>query len=78
MIMHMIACCESMTKVFSYEHFLSLVFKKTSISLSRETKFEAPNIYDTYNDQPMGKMKFEKALDGSWIRKVKKEQPQRH
>ena len=56
MIMHMIACHESMTKVFFYERFLFLVFKETGIGLIKETKFEAPSIYDTYNDQSMGKI----------------------
>ena len=56
MMMHMIACHESMTRVFSYGRFLSLVFQETGIGLIKETKFEAPSIYDTYNDQSMGKI----------------------
>ncbi|RVW21509.1 hypothetical protein CK203_110990 [Vitis vinifera] len=47
--------------------FLTLVvFKDADIGLSRETNFEAPNTYDTCDDQPMMRMKFEKATDGSW------------
>ncbi|KAL6340607.1 hypothetical protein AAG906_010515 [Vitis piasezkii] len=34
--------------------------------------FEAPNIYDTYDDQSMGRMKFEKALDVSWVRRAER------
>ena len=74
MMIHMIACCENMTHVFPYGHFLSREFKDANIDLSRETNFEAPNIYDTYDDQFMGRMKFEKAPDGSWIIKAKKTQ----
>ena len=38
--------------------------------MSRETDFEAPSIYDTYDEQFLGRMKFEKAPDGSWIRRA--------
>ncbi|RVW20890.1 hypothetical protein CK203_113691 [Vitis vinifera] len=37
------------------------------VYLSRETDFESPSTYDTYDDQSMGRMKFEKALNGSWF-----------
>ena len=43
-----------------------------SVDLSRETDFEVPSAYDTYDDQSMGRMKYEKTLDGSWVRKVDK------
>ena len=69
MMMHMIACCESTTHVLPYGRFLSRVFKDADIDLSRETDFKAPSTYDTYDDQSMGWMKFEKASDGSWIKK---------
>ena len=72
MMMHMIACCDITTKVFLYRRFISLVFKEVDIDLSKKTNFEAPSIYDTYNDHSMGKMKFEKALDDFWIRKAKR------
>ena len=72
MMMHMIACCESKTRVLSYGHFLTRVFKDVGINLSKEMDFEAFNTYDTYDDQSMGMMKFEKDLDGSWVRKVEK------
>ncbi|RVW22169.1 hypothetical protein CK203_108839 [Vitis vinifera] len=66
MMMHMIACCESTTRVLSYDCFLIRVFKDVGVNLSRETDFEAPSTYDTYDDQSMERMKFEKALKGSW------------
>ena len=50
MMMHMISCCESMTCVLPYGHFLTRVFKYVSVDLNRETDFEARNAYDTYND----------------------------
>ena len=53
-MMHIIACCESMTRVFPYGRFLSRVFKDSNINLSRKTDFEAPSIYDTYDDEFMG------------------------
>ena len=72
MMMHMITCYKSTTKAFSYRHFLSLVFKKAIINLSREIDCEAPSIHDTYNDQSPRMMKFEKAPNDSWIRKVER------
>ena len=45
------------------------MFKDADVDLSRGTDFEAPSAYDMYGDQSMGRMKFEKALDGSWVRK---------
>ena len=47
-MMHMIACCESITRVLPYGRFLSQVFKDVGINLSRETNFEDPSTYDTY------------------------------
>ncbi|RVW28142.1 hypothetical protein CK203_108598 [Vitis vinifera] len=66
MMMHLILCCESTNHVLPYGRFLTRVFKDVGGNLSRETDFEVPNTYDTYDDQSMGKMKFEKAWDGSW------------
>ena len=73
-MMHIIACCESMTRVFSYGRFLSRVFKDSNIDLSRKMDFEAPSIYDTYDDDFIGQMKFEKAPDYSWVRKAERTQ----
>ena len=72
MMMHMISCCESTTRVLPYGHFLTTVFKDAGVDLSRKTDFEAPSIYDTYDEQSLGQMKFEKAPDGSWIRRVER------
>ena len=40
--------------------------------LSRETYFEAPSTYDTYDDQFIGRVKFEKASNGSQVRKAER------
>ena len=72
MMMHMISCCESTTLVLPYDYFLTRVFKDVGVDLSREIDFEAFTIYDTYDEQPLGQMKFEKAPNGSWIRRVER------
>ena len=56
MMMHMISCCESTTRVLSYG---TRVFKDAGVDLSIETNFEAPTSYDTYDEQSLGRMKFE-------------------
>ena len=61
-----------MTHILSYGRFLTRVFKDVIVDLSREIDFEAPNAYDTYDDKTMGQMKFEKAPNGSQVRKVKR------
>ena len=50
MMMHMISCCESTTRVLPYERFLTRVFKDAGVDLSKETNFKAPSIYDTYDE----------------------------
>ena len=50
MMMHMIACCESMTLILLYGHFLTKVFKDANVDLSRKTDFEALSTYDTHDD----------------------------
>ena len=50
MMMHMISCYESKTRVLSYDCFLTKVFKDAGVNLSREIDFEATNIYDTYDE----------------------------
>ena len=72
MMMHMISCCKSMTRVLLYGRFLTKVFKDVSIDLSRETYFEVPSTYEMCDDQSMAMMKFEKVPDGSWVRKVER------
>ena len=49
-MMHMISCCESMTRVLPYGRFLTRVFKDADVDLSKETDFEAASIYDTYDE----------------------------
>ena len=73
MIMHMISCVESTTRVLPYDCFLTRVFKDARVDLSRETDFEAPTSYDTYDEQSLGRMKFEKAPGGSWIRRAERQ-----
>ena len=46
------------------------------VDLSRETDFEASSSYDTHDEQSLGWMKFEKAPDGSWIRRAERPVPQ--
>ena len=65
MMMHMISCVESSTRVLPYNRYLTRAFKDVGVDLSRETDFEAPTSYDTYDEQSLGRMKFEKAPDGS-------------
>ena len=71
MMMHMISCYKSTTRVLPYSHFLTQVFKDVGVDLSRESDFEASTIYDTYDEQSLGRMKFE-APDGSWIRRTER------
>nr|CAN75008.1 hypothetical protein VITISV_018593 [Vitis vinifera] len=73
MMMHMISCIESSTRVLPYDRFLTRAFKDAGVDLSRETDFEAPTTYDTYDEQSLGRMKFEKAPDGSWVRKAERQ-----
>ena len=65
MMIHMISCCESTTRVLPYGCFFTRIFKDVRVDLSKETNFEAPIIYDTYDEQSLGWMKFEKAPNGS-------------
>ena len=65
MMMHMISCVESSTRVLPYNRFLTRAFKDAGVNMSRETYFEASTSYDKYDDQSLGRMKFKKAPDGS-------------
>ena len=71
-MMHMIACCKNITRVLTYGSFLTKVFNNADVDLSRKTNFKAPSTYNTYDDQFIGRMKSEKALDGSWVRKAER------
>ena len=73
MMMHMISYVESTTRVLPYGRFLTRVFKDVGVNLSRETNFEALTSYDTYDEQSLGQIKFEKALDGSWVRRAEQQ-----
>ena len=72
MMMHMISCYESKTRVLPYDCFLTRVFKDVGVDLSKKKDFEAPSIYDTYDEQSLGRMKFMKTPDGSWIRRAER------
>ncbi|KAL6347658.1 hypothetical protein AAG906_026186 [Vitis piasezkii] len=52
-----------------YDRFLTRVFKDVRVDLSRGG-LEAPTSYDTYDERSLGRMKLEKAPDGSWIRRA--------
>ena len=69
----MISCVESTTRVLPYDRFLTQVLKDVGVDLSRETNFEAPTSYDTYDEQSLRRMKFEKAPDGSWVRRAERQ-----
>ena len=64
--------------MYSLLCFLTKVFKDVGAKLSRETDFEAPSTYDTYDDHSMGRMKFKKATDGFCVRKTKRAPTQAH
>ena len=50
----------------------SLKYSRMLGSIWVEKDFEASSIYDTYDEQSLGRMKFEKVPDGSWIRKAER------
>ena len=64
---HMVACCERKTRILPYEHIMTRIFKAFGIDLTVEDEVEEPSPYDTYNGTSMGRMKFEKVVDGSWV-----------
>ena len=68
MLNHMIACCESTTRVFPYGRFFMKVFKEFDLDLSIETKSDKVSVFDTYTESTMGRMKFVKSEDGEWRR----------
>ena len=72
MMMHIIACGEIKTRVLPYGCFLTRVIKDVGVNLIKDMNFEASSTYDTYDDQSMGIMKFEKALNGFWVRKAQR------
>ena len=46
---------------------MTRVFKAFCIDLTLDDEGEEPSPYDTYNGMSMGRMKFEKAIAGSWV-----------
>ena len=49
---------------------MTKVFKAFGIDLTLEDEVEELSPYDTYNGMSMGRMKFEKGVDGSWVHLV--------
>ena len=68
MLNHLIACCESTTRVLLYGRFLTKVFREFSLDLSTETKSDKVYVFNTYIESTMGRMKFVKSEDGEWRR----------
>ena len=64
---HMAACCESKTRILPYGRIMTKVFKAFGIEFTLDDEVDEPSPYETYNDMSMGWMKFEKAVDGSWV-----------
>ncbi|KAL6349908.1 hypothetical protein AAG906_002015 [Vitis piasezkii] len=54
MMMHMISCCESKTRVLPYGRFLTRVFKDAGVDLSRETDLETPSTAERPPPQDQG------------------------
>ena len=46
---------------------MTKVFKEFGIDLTLEDEVEELSPYDTYNGMSMGRIKFEKVVDGSWV-----------
>ena len=46
---------------------MTRVFKAFGIDLTLEDEVEETSPYDTYNGMSMGRIKFEKVVDGSWV-----------
>ena len=68
MLNHMIARCQSMTRVLPYGRYLTKVFKEFGLELSKETESDKVYVFDTYTKSTMGRMKFVKLEDGEWRR----------
>ena len=66
MLNHMIAHCESTTRVLPYGHFLTKVVREFGLDLSTETENDKVFVFDTYTKLTMGRMKFVKLEDGEW------------
>ena len=64
---HMTTCCERKTRILPYGRIMTKVFKAFGIEFTLDDEVDEPSPYDTYNDMSMGRMKFEKIVDGSWV-----------
>ena len=62
---HMAACCKIKTRILPYGRIMTKVFKEFSIEFTLDEEVDEPSPYNTYNDMSIGRMKFEKAIDGS-------------
>ena len=68
MFNHMIAYCESTTRVLPYGRFLTKVFREFGLDLSTEIESDKVSMFDTYIELTIGIMKFVKSEDGEWRR----------
>ena len=66
----MIGCCESKTGILPYGRIMTKVFKAFGMEFTLDDEVNEPSPYNTYNDMSMGRMKFEKATDCSWVRPI--------
>ena len=67
---HMVVSCENKTRILPYGRNMTKVFKEFGIEFTLDDEVDEPSPYDTYNDMAMGRMKFEKAFDGSWVHSI--------
>ena len=65
----MATCWERKTRILTYGRIMTRIFKAFGIDLTLED-VEEPSPYNTYNDMFMGHMKFERVVDGSWVRLI--------
>ena len=68
MLNHMIACCESTTRVLLYGRFLTKVYREFGLDLLTKTESDKVYVFGTYSESTMGRMKFVKLEDGEWRR----------
>ena len=51
---HMVACCESKTRILPYGCIMTKVFKEFGIEFTLDDEVDEPSPYHTYNDMSMG------------------------
>ena len=59
---HTATCCESKTRILPYGRIITKVFKAFGNEFNLDDEIN--------NDMSMGRMKFEKVVDGSWVRPI--------